>query len=161
MCTNLALTQLNNKNPLALYSNIQDLYTNKLRLTTNPTDIILNKYTQPWTREAHSTAMTHLTTKILKTKNSKKKWWNPYLGTLGAGNEGFADIANFEDRRSLDVVPILLCKGIGSALIISGWKLKQQKLIRPIQNLIKLWYCTHAFFLPPFFPLEILLFFLS
>lgn len=47
MCTNLALTQLNNKNPLALYSNIQDLNTNKLGLTTNPTDITLNKYTQP------------------------------------------------------------------------------------------------------------------
>ena len=89
MCTNLALTQLNNKNPLALYSNIQDLYTNKLRLTTNPTDIILNKYTQPWTREAHSTAMTHLTTKILKTKNSKKKMMKPLPWYPGCGKRGF------------------------------------------------------------------------
>ena len=38
-----------------------------------------------------------------------------YLGTLSTSDEGFANILHLEDGRGLDIVPILLGKGIGTA----------------------------------------------
>jgi hypothetical protein len=38
-----------------------------------------------------------------------------YLGTLGTGDKGLADVPLGEDGGSLDVIPILLCERIDTA----------------------------------------------
>lgn len=87
-----------------------------------------------------------------------------YLGTLSTRDEGFANIFYLENRGSLNVIPILLGKGIGSAnsykneTHISIEKLIQLTKRRNMSQRIEM-EDTNAFFLPPFFPLEMRLFF--
>lgn len=94
-----------------------------------------------------------------------------YFGSLSTRNKGFANISFAEDWRSLDIIPILLCKRISS---IIAFNLNQKIKLRTknkriwIVNLLYWWVSlsrfrfnyTHAFFFPPFFPFEILLFLL-
>lgn len=46
--------------------------------------------------------------------SEKKKQKRKNLGSLGSGDKGLSNIPDIEDRRCLDVVPVLLCKRINS-----------------------------------------------
>lgn len=112
--------------------------------------------------------------RILNIKKIPNKWdrkeWRKggggYLSTLSTANKGFANILVFENIWCLDIIPVLLCKWISSTHPqpkIQHTYIHTYMYFTYIHTISKHqtnYIITYAFFLPPFFPLEILLFFL-
>lgn len=81
-----------------------------------------------------------------------------YLGALSASDESLANILDLKHRRSLDVVPILLGKRISAEEEDKKRVTEKKKQENDESQEVKVM-ATNAFFLPPFFPFDILLFF--
>lgn len=87
------------------------------------------------------------------------------LSALRPRDKCLADVPHVEDRRRFDVVPVLLSEGINPATYQPDKKpdhYLHEMDTNPIENgqRGKLGSENYAFFFPPFFPLDILLFFL-
>ena len=81
------------------------------------------------------------------------------LCSLSPRNKGLPDVPDVEDRGSFDVVPVLLREGIDPAKHQADHKIESEMQRRTGRSAKGT--KTHAFFFPPFFPLEIRLFFLE
>lgn len=88
-----------------------------------------------------------------------------YLGTLGTSDQSLSYILSAENRRSLDIIPVLLSERIDSVTNqnLQKWKTSEMTKSRDgkkktIERALR---GTYAFFFPPFLPLDIRLFFLQ